>query len=160
MTGRREGESTESSGRGVAVLLAAAAILAAIIAARASLLGSQATDLWQRSVGEEQKRGAFLMEGVRFTYGDEGDVAFMLASEQVRAEELRTASDAASPDVARSLEAEARVHEQVVSAMRTSSLMGTDPRYLLPLVAMTSSRAWPMDARRLETTFASTRRPA
>jgi hypothetical protein len=121
-----------SSGFGVALLLAAAAVVAAIVTARASFLGSEATDHWQRSVREEERRGALLIQGVRFTYGEEGDVSFMIATSEARAAALEEAAASAPPDVAERLTAEAQVHSQVADAMRESVVFGTDPRFTLP----------------------------
>jgi hypothetical protein len=128
-----EGDSRErSSGFGVALLLGAAAMVAAIITARASVIGGQATDLWQRSVREEERRGALLTLGVRYAYGEEGDVAFMIATSQTRASALEEAAASAPPDVAAPLAAEARVHAQVADAMRTSTAIANDPRFMRP----------------------------
>lgn len=122
---------TRSTGYGVALLLAAAAVVAAIVTARASVLGDEATDHWQRSVREEERRGALLIQGVRFTYGEEGDVAFMIATSEARAAALEEAAATAAPDVAARLTAEVQVHSQVADAMRASIVFGNDPRFLL-----------------------------
>jgi hypothetical protein len=127
-----DAQGGRAAGTGVAFLLAAAAILAALITARASVLGGQATDLWQQSVREEERRGALLIQGVRFTYGDEGDIAFLIATSQTRADTLEEAAASAAPDIAERLRAEAQVHAQVAEAMRTSVVIGNDPRFVLP----------------------------
>ena len=116
-----------STGFGVAFLLAAAAIVAAIITARASVLGGQATDLWQQSVREEERRGALLSLGVRYAYGEEGDVAFMIATSQTRADALEDAAASAPPDIAERLTAESQVHAQVAESMRTSVQIAERP---------------------------------
>ena len=126
---RPDGRST---GFGVALLLGAAAVVAALITARASVLGSEATDLWQKAVREEARRGAILIQGVRYTYGDEADTAFMIATSEARAAALEEASAVASPDVASRLAAEARVHAQVADAMRGSVNLADDPAFMLP----------------------------
>jgi hypothetical protein len=128
----RAARGGRAAGSGVAFLLAAAAILAALITARASLLGGQATGLWQQSVREEERRGALLIQGVRFTYGDEGDIAFLIATSQTRADALEEAAASAAPDIAERLRAEAQVHAQVAEAMRTSVVIGNDPQFVLP----------------------------
>jgi len=101
------------SGHGVVVLLALAAIVAAIIGARASLLGIDASDGWQQSVEDEQRRGSILMWDVRSVYGDKGELAFAIAIEEIRAAGLLAASDAAAPDIAARLLAEAQICEGV-----------------------------------------------
>ena len=120
------------SGHGVVVLLALAAIVAAIIGARASLLGIDASDGWQQSVEDEQRRGSILMWDVRSVYGDKGELAFAIAIEEIRAAGLLAASDAAAPDIAARLLAEAQIREGVAEAMRQSSTIASDPRFLLP----------------------------
>jgi hypothetical protein len=125
-------ERQRPKGIGVALLLAAAAIVAAVITARASVVGGQATDLWQQSVREEERRGAILIQGVRFTYGEEGDVAFMIAMSEARAAALEEASASAAPDIAERLAAEAQVHAQVAQVMRDSVSLASDPRFQLP----------------------------
>ena len=130
--GRSSQSQAARDGHCVAILLAAAAIVAAIITARATIKGSEATGLWQQSVGEEQKRGAFLLEGARYAYGDVGDMAFFIATEQVRADELQAASATAPADIAPHLLMEAQVHAQVAEAIRTSSVIGTEEQYQLP----------------------------
>ena len=75
--------------------------MAAIVTARASLVASDATSDWNKSVAREQKRGALLLEGIRYTYGTEGDQAFMLATATLKAQALREAAAGAparSPD--------------------------------------------------------------
>ena len=73
-----------------------------------------------------------LIQGVRFTYGDEGDIAFLIATSQTRADALEEAAASAAPDIAERLRAEAQVHAQVAEAMRTSVVIGNDPRFVLP----------------------------
>lgn len=124
-------QDRDQGGRAVPFLLAVAAIVAAIVTARAALLGSDATSAWQMSVGDEQRRGAMLLEGVRYTYGVEGDMAFMIITADVRAQELRAAMDGQPPEVAAALESEARVQQQVVDLVGPSSELIADPRYQL-----------------------------
>ena len=104
----------------------------AIITARASIGGGTATDLWQQSVREEEKRGALLIQGTRFTYGEEGDVAFMIATSEAQATALEEAAASAAPEIAERLNAEAQVHSQVAEAMRASIMFANDPRFMLP----------------------------
>jgi hypothetical protein len=96
------------------------------------MLGGQATDLWQRSVREEERRGALLQLGARYTYGEEGDIAFMVATSQARADALEEAAASAPPELAERLAAEARLHTQVADAIMTSTQIANDPRFMLP----------------------------
>jgi hypothetical protein len=122
----------EKGSRGVALLLAIAAVIAAIITARASLVSNDASDAWGTAVGDEQRRGALLLEQVRYTYGSEGDLAFMIASAETQADALHRAGPAQSPDVAAQVEAEAQVQDQVVDLVLPASEVASDPRYALP----------------------------
>lgn len=123
-----------SSSRAVAILLAVAAIVAAIITARASLVASDATSAWNDSVSVEQRRGALFLEQFRYTYAVEGDQAFMLAIAEEKAAALRAAAAAPSlaPDVAAALTAEAQVQQQLRDLVGPSSEIVSDPRYVLP----------------------------
>ena len=125
-------EQPDKGSRAVALLLAIAAIVGAIVTAQASLVGSDATSAWQQSVANEQRRGALLLEGVRYTYGAEGDMALMVATAVVRAQELRALAEGQPPEIAAELIAEAQVHEQVVEMITPASGIASDPRYALP----------------------------
>lgn len=120
-----------SGGRGVAILLATAAVLAAILTARAALIGSDASDLWQRSLRTEVKRSAFALEEIRYVYNSEAQVAFSNAMEQVRAQELRASAARQSPDARPALEAEAKVHDGTVTVLLSASEVASDPAYAL-----------------------------
>ena len=119
----------EQGGRAVPLLLAMAAIVAALVTARAALLGSDATSDWQRSVGDEQRRGAMLLEEVRYTYGSEGDMAMMIITADVQAQELRAVAAGQPPEVVAIVESEAQVQQQLVDLVGPSSELYTDPRY-------------------------------
>jgi hypothetical protein len=128
---RPGGAPQEKGSRAVALLLAVAAIVAATITARASLVGSEATSAWQTAVGDEQRRGALLLEQVRYAYGSEGDLAFMIVAAQEQADAMREAIPGASPAVAAALETEAGVQEQVAELVKPASEIASDPRYEL-----------------------------
>lgn len=123
-----------SNSRAVAILLAVAAIVAAIITARAALVASDATSAWTASVGVEQRRGALFLEQFRYTYGIEGDQAFMLAIAEEKAAALRAAAADPSlePEVAAALAAEAQVQQQLRDLVGPSSEIVSDARYVLP----------------------------
>jgi len=78
--------------RGVAVLLAAAALVAAVIGGRVAFRSFTATSLRQQSVREETKQAAAYVETIRFVYSSEQPVAFALAEARFRAEELAKAA--------------------------------------------------------------------
>jgi len=122
----------ESGGRAVPILLAVAAVAAAIVTARASLVGGDATSAWVDSVGDEQRRGALLQEEVRYTYGSEAAVGFMVLIAEVRASELRTMAQGQPPAVAARLEAEAGIQQAVVDLVSADAPLLSDARYRLP----------------------------
>lgn len=128
-------EARGSGSRTVAVLLALAAILAAVVSARAGLYASDATSAWTAAVGIEQKRGALLLADVRDVYGAQADQALMVATARLRAEQLRAGMDGAAPEVVVGLEIEARVHDAVAtlgSGGESPLRIFSDPVYLLP----------------------------
>lgn len=145
-----------TSGRGVAILLSTAAVLAAMLTARAALISSDASGSWQQSMRTEVKRSAFAMEDIRYVYNSEAQVAFSIAMEQVRAQELRTYAAQQSPDARPALEAEAKVHEGTVTIMLPSSEFASDPVYALPsggydvVVRLADTRAASPDALALD----------
>jgi hypothetical protein len=130
----RRSPSGDTGSRAVAALLAVAAILAALIGARASLLGSDATSAWADVVVMEQKRSALLLGDVRSIYGGAANEALIIEAERVLAEALRAAIPSAAPEIAVRLENEARIHDGVLQLMTTgtfSSELTSDPRYRL-----------------------------
>jgi hypothetical protein len=76
------------AGRGVAVLLAGTAIVAAIIGGRVAFRSFTATNLWQHSVRQETKQAAAYVETIRYVYTSEAPAAFALSEAKFRAEEL------------------------------------------------------------------------
>lgn len=122
--------------RAVPILLAVAAVLAAIVTARATLLASDASVLWVRSVGEEQRRGVMLQESIRYTYGTEASVGFGLLGYEVRAEELRAAASAQPEAIAAGLRAEADRDQTVHDLLGPNSPLVSDPRYRRPSGAL------------------------
>lgn len=74
--------------RGVAMLLAGAALVAAVIGGRVAFRSFTATSLWQQSVREETKRAAAYVETLRYVYSSEQPLAFTLTEARFRGEEL------------------------------------------------------------------------
>ena len=74
--------------RGVAILLATAALVAAVIGGRVAFRSFTATTLWQQSVREETKRAAAYVETLRYVYTSEQPLAFALSEARFRSEEL------------------------------------------------------------------------
>ncbi len=121
---------SEGSDRGVALLLATAAVVAAIITLVALNSANDASGAWQSALRQEVKRGAAAVEDIRFVYEVEGPAAFGLASQEVQAEEYRTAASSAAPDIATQLKARAQVLDLTVQALQSSVAMAV-PAYAL-----------------------------
>jgi hypothetical protein len=68
----------EAGQRGVALLLAAAAVAAAIVGTRVSLIAGEASGSWQSAVRLEVKRSTGLQENVRYLYGVEVPLALTI----------------------------------------------------------------------------------
>jgi hypothetical protein len=122
-------EEEGSGGRGLAVLLAVAALFAGAVGARTSLLASSASGFWQQAVRQEVKAAAAAVEDIRFVYGDEASQAFRAVEATIRAEEYRAAAEGKS-GVARSvLLAEAAAQDELHAILVSSSDVAKDPRY-------------------------------
>lgn len=116
-------------GRGLAVLLAVAALLAGALGARTALLASSASSDWQQAVRQEVKWAAAAVEDLRFVYGSEADQAFRAVEAAVRAEEYRAAADQKSGFARSVLLAEAAAQDQLLDALVPASEVAKDPRY-------------------------------
>jgi len=115
----------------VAVLLACAAVVAAIIGARAAMVGDDGSDTWHGAVREDVKRGAGLVEDVRFVYTEEAALAFQVAEGEVRAEEARREARQSAGLAQELLEIQAGAQDGVVDTVKSSSELAKDPKYRL-----------------------------
>jgi hypothetical protein len=115
----------------VAVLLACAAVVAAVLTARAAFVAGEATGAWQTAVRDEVRRSSLAVLAIDAVYGSEGRIAFHVATEQARAEEARARASQQPAELATALEAEAQVHDGVIEALLPSSEIASDARYAL-----------------------------
>lgn len=115
----------------VAVLLACAAVVAAIIGARAAIVGDSGSDTWHGAIREDVKRGAGLVEDVRFIYTEDAPLAFQVAEGEVRAEEAHREAEGTSGLTRELLEAHAGAFEGVVRTIRPASALAKNPKYRL-----------------------------
>jgi hypothetical protein len=115
----------------VAVLLACAAVVAAIIGARAAIIGDEGSDTWHSAIREDVKHGAGLVEDVRFIYVEEAPLAFQVAEGNVRAEEAHRQAKSTSGLTRELLEAHAGSFEGVVRTITPASKMVKDEKYHL-----------------------------
>jgi hypothetical protein len=126
-----EAPPSERGSRRVALLLACAAVVAAVMTARAAFVASEATGAWQTSVRDEIRRSSLAVLAIDYVFGAEGRIAFHVASEQVRAETARAQASQQPAEIAAQLEAEAEVHDGVVDALLPSSEVASDAKYAL-----------------------------
>lgn len=122
----------ERRDRTVALLLASAAVLAAIIATRASFLANEAAGHWQQAVRSEIKRAAATVEDVRYVYTSEAPVAYRIAEAQVREQAFREQADDATGEVQAALLYEADVQRALAESLTPASEIAADPTYALP----------------------------
>src|SRR3954452_18646002 len=118
--------------RAVAALLATAAIVAAILAARASFLTGDASGKWQLALRTEVKRSAAVLEDVRYLYQTESSIATAIAEARIRRRELLAAATGQPAAVQQALRLEASVQGSRVDAFGPSSELASDPAYALP----------------------------
>ena len=116
----------------VAVLLACAAVVAAIIGARAAIIGDDGSDTWHTSVREDVKAGAGLVEDVRYVYTEEAQLAFQVTEGEGRAEEARREAQGTSGLEQELLQAHAGAQQGVVDTVKSSSSLAKNPKYKLP----------------------------
>ena len=111
------------------ILLALAAIVAAILGARASLVSSDASGAWQTAVREEVKRSAALVEDVRYVYGAEAAVAVQAAAASIEADELRKSAGPLNGTAKTAVETEAFVRQTSADVMSGVFDLTNDPKY-------------------------------
>ncbi|HVF13857.1 MAG TPA: hypothetical protein VM942_04610 [Acidimicrobiales bacterium] len=116
--------------RGVAILLALSAVVAAVIGGRVAFRSSTATSLWQQSVREETKRAAAYVEDLRYVYTSEQPVAFALSDARFRAEELKNVAPSVEGLNRIVIELEQAIQEYLSSGpLAEASLLFNDERY-------------------------------
>jgi hypothetical protein len=124
--------SSEHGHGGVAVLLATAAVVAAIIGARASMISSAASDSWQSSLRTEVKRSAAAMEDVRYLYQSELPVAIRILQAQLVQAEMQAAAATTTGPAKQTLLLEADVQAGIISGLTSSSNLAGNAAYTLP----------------------------
>ncbi len=117
--------------RAIATLLATAAILAALITTRASMLSGQASDDWQTSLRNEVKRSAAVQEDVRYLYQNLLPVAMLIETARAQEEAVKQQL-AAHPEAAARLNLEIATLEQVQQALSGASPLTSSADIALP----------------------------
>jgi FlaG/FlaF family flagellin (archaellin) len=113
----------------VAILLALAATVAAVLGARAAVVSSAASEVWQTAVREEVKRSAALVEDVRYVYAVEAAVALRAAAAAIEADELRLSAASLGDAEKPAAESEAFVRQTSADALAGVFDLTKDPRY-------------------------------
>jgi hypothetical protein len=124
--------SSERGHGGVAVLLATAAVVAAIIGARASMVSSAASESWQSALRTEVKRSAGAMEDVRYLYQTEMPVAIRILQARLVQGELQVAAAATTGPAREALLLEADVQAGIIDGLTSSSNLAGKAAYALP----------------------------
>ncbi len=120
----------DTSDRGVASLLAVAAMVAAWVTFVAVNASGGAGSSWQTALRQEVARGAGAVEAIRYVYGVEAPAAFRVATEEVVEAVAREAAASAEPSIAAALDQQAQVAGQVVGILRQAAEMA-GPEYAL-----------------------------
>jgi hypothetical protein len=124
--------SPERGHGGVAILLTIAAVVAAIIGARVSMVSSAASDSWQSALRAEVKRSAGAMNDVSYLYQTELPVAIRILQARLVQGELQAAAATTSGPAGEALGVEADVQAGIVSGITSSSNLASKPDYALP----------------------------
>jgi hypothetical protein len=128
-----EKEAPRERGNGaVAILLATAAVVAAIIGARASMVSSDANDSWQSALRTEVKRSAAAMNDVQTLYQEDLPTAIRVLQAEILSERLAAGEAGQTPAVGQALQMEAGVQTQLVKLMSPSSGLTSSTAYALP----------------------------
>jgi hypothetical protein len=111
----------------VAILLAVAAVIAALIGARAAIVGDEGSDTWHTSVRQDVKRGAGINEDAAYLYSAQASQAFEIADAAIRAEENARAVRSARPSARPLLAAEAAAQGEVARNLLSGSDLADTP---------------------------------
>jgi hypothetical protein len=99
------------------VLLASAAVVSALIVARASMLASEASLEWERAVVDELIRGASTVEDVRFVFGDVANSSLTVTKETIRAQETALIAQTLEEEEQAGVTREAVAHQEAVAIL-------------------------------------------
>lgn len=119
----------EQAGTGVAVLLAVAAVLAATIAGRGSILSDKGSDTYHEAIREHVKQSAAVVEDIRFLYDEEASQALLVAEARILADEYRREAGQVSGAARDFLRLEAAALEQLAATLAEASELAGDDRY-------------------------------
>lgn len=124
-------ERSEFEARGATLLLALAAVAAAVIAGRASILNDRGAEAWHAAVREHIKQMAAMVEDVRYLYENEAPLALRVLEAEIRAEEYAGEARRASGQEAALLRVEAETNAQLADVLIGASEIAGEPDYRL-----------------------------
>jgi hypothetical protein len=118
--------------RGVAILLGAAAIVAAIVGALASGMSSDASDAWQSALRTEVKRSAGAVTDIRYLYQSELPPVITILGARAQRDALRDAAAQATGYTAQALTIASGAQANLATAIEPSYELSTNAAYALP----------------------------
>ena len=121
-----------TSGPGVAVLLAVAAVATAVIGGRAAFMSADASSNWQASIREQVRQAAGYAEDIRYLYTVETPQAVRTAEAQARAQELARAVQSSTGLNQSLLTVEQSIEQNVVRTLAPTFPLTADPKYATP----------------------------
>lgn len=127
----QRGHDDGGSHKGVAILLAAAAIVAAVVGARSTGIASDATDTWQSALRMDIKRSAAALEDIRYLYQSEVPQAVLVMSTRLQEAELRSAAAATTGSSVLALTLEADAQAGLLTAVGGTNDLTGKSRYAL-----------------------------
>jgi hypothetical protein len=104
-------------------------VLAAVIGVRAAVVADSGSGSYDSAVRQDVKRGAGVVEDLRFIYSEEGPTAFQVAEAKIRRDELRRAARGKSGVVAEYLRAEAGSQEQTIKTLEPTVELTSEDKY-------------------------------
>ena len=113
----------------VAVTLAAAAVVAAGLGARAAVLFDHSSDELHSSVRQEVKRDVAMVEDVRFVYQDEAPLAYRVLKARIRAQEFERVAGSTTGMARQEALVEADLERRVAKAILGGSDIAKSGRY-------------------------------
>jgi hypothetical protein len=122
-------EEQGTSRTAVVWLLVASAVLAAAIGVRSQIVDSNGAGSYDSAVRQDVKRGAGVVEDLRFIYSEEGPTAFRVAEARIRSEELRRAARGKSGLEASYLKGEAGAQDQILKTLQPTVGLTSDGKY-------------------------------
>jgi hypothetical protein len=129
---RLPGQEEATTGPGVALLLAVAAVVTAVIGGRAAFMSADASSNWQASIRAQVKQAAAYVEDIRYLYTVETPQAVLTAEAQARAQELTKAVQSTTGLNQSLLTVEQSIEQNLVKTLAPNFPLTADPKYATP----------------------------